>query len=557
MNVLPQGRAEGLHDDRPGAAEGGAQRDRRPAEPARATRSSAIVTIDPRTATSARWPRAAPTRTATSTWPRRATASPARRSRRSCWPRPSSRASNPTTTYYDVEAAGRSTPDGTAWKVKTFGGDYLGHVNLAQATLHSDNTVYAQLDLDLGPKNVAETAQGDGHHHAPRRLPGRGPRRPAARRLAARDGRRLRDARRRRRAPQAGRDHEGRVPRRQVGQPRAQPEGNRVLTDGEAYEVTKILHQNVLGGTGTRANIGCPAAGKTGTTDNFNDAWFVGYTPQLAPRPSGSATRTRSSDAERARGRAEQGGSFPAQIWHDYMNIAKGSYCGDFPPPTHGRALGRRSSASTPPPARTGRPGPSAHTGPKTNGGRPPTQGLRPAPLRGAAAGAPEDPGARSPRQPSSGGRRTAMATGGGYAPRTQPASDGRGAAPWPHARGRWPSARSACSTCRSPRCRRRPGSKLVLATVGGSPGWLLGPLRFAGLSAADGRLAGPLFYAGLWLALALYVVVLVRARDLPARSVLSGRSPGCTSSSCWRRRCCRRTCSRTSPTRGWAWSTR
>ena len=63
-------------------------------------------------------------------------------------------------------------------------------------------------------------------------------------------------------------------------------------------------------------------------------------------------------------------------------------------------------------------------------------------------------------------------------------------------------------------------GSRLVLATVGGSPGWLLGPLRVAGLSAADGRLAGPLFYAGLWLALLLYVVVLVRARDLPARSV-------------------------------------
>ena len=55
-----------------------------------------------------------------------------------------------------------------------------------------------------------------------------------------------------------------------------------MLTDGQAYEVTKILKQNVQGGTGTRANIGCPAAGKTGTTDNFNDAWFVGYTPKLA-----------------------------------------------------------------------------------------------------------------------------------------------------------------------------------------------------------------------------------------------------------------------------------
>ncbi|MFL5827115.1 MAG: polyprenol phosphomannose-dependent alpha 1,6 mannosyltransferase MptB [Thermoleophilaceae bacterium] len=66
------------------------------------------------------------------------------------------------------------------------------------------------------------------------------------------------------------------------------------------------------------------------------------------------------------------------------------------------------------------------------------------------------------------------------------------------------------------------PGSNLVLATAGGSPGWLLGPLRFAGIeSLANGSLGGPLFYAGLWLALILYVVVLLRRRDLGARTVL------------------------------------
>jgi alpha-1,6-mannosyltransferase len=59
------------------------------------------------------------------------------------------------------------------------------------------------------------------------------------------------------------------------------------------------------------------------------------------------------------------------------------------------------------------------------------------------------------------------------------------------------------------------PGSDLVLATAGGSPDWLLGPLRFAGLDGADGPLAGPLFYAGLWVALLLYVAVLVRAGDV------------------------------------------
>jgi hypothetical protein len=62
------------------------------------------------------------------------------------------------------------------------------------------------------------------------------------------------------------------------------------------------------------------------------------------------------------------------------------------------------------------------------------------------------------------------------------------------------------------------PGSNIVLATSGGSPGWLLGPLRVFGASGAAGPLAGPLFYAGLWLALLLYVVVLVGARSLGTR---------------------------------------
>ena len=57
-----------------------------------------------------------------------------------------------------------------------------------------------------------------------------------------------------------------------------------------------------------------------------------------------------------------------------------------------------------------------------------------------------------------------------------------------------------------------------MLATAGGSPGWVLGPLRFAGLPFADGSLSGPLFYAGLWAALLLYGVVLLRSRDLSRR---------------------------------------
>jgi hypothetical protein len=61
------------------------------------------------------------------------------------------------------------------------------------------------------------------------------------------------------------------------------------------------------------------------------------------------------------------------------------------------------------------------------------------------------------------------------------------------------------------------PGSRVVLATAGGSPEWLLGPLHGLGIEG----FSGPLFYAGLWVALVLYVVVLVRAGDISRRAAV------------------------------------
>ena len=107
----------------------------------------------------------------------------------------------------------------------------------------------------------------------------------------------------------------------------------RVLPEWVAYEATKILEQNMLGGTGTAAQMGCDAAGKTGTTDNFNDAWFVGYTPHLS-----TAVWVGYPDAqvsmEATRIGSVAGGTWPAMIWHDFMTTAKGDKCDDFPPPT-------------------------------------------------------------------------------------------------------------------------------------------------------------------------------------------------------------------------------
>src|SRR5581483_8891304 len=61
-----------------------------------------------------------------------------------------------------------------------------------------------------------------------------------------------------------------------------QPHASRVLDEVIADNVTDVLRGVISSGTGTRANIGRPAAGKTGTAQEYRDAWFVGYTPTLS-----------------------------------------------------------------------------------------------------------------------------------------------------------------------------------------------------------------------------------------------------------------------------------
>jgi penicillin-binding protein 1A len=96
----------------------------------------------------------------------------------------------------------------------------------------------------------------------------------------------------------------------------------RVLSDGVAYEVTRILQQNITSGTGTGANYGDPsAAGKTGTTDDSADAWFAGYTPRASTvvwvgYPNAQIAMTS------VHGITVAGGTFPATIWNLFMSRA-------------------------------------------------------------------------------------------------------------------------------------------------------------------------------------------------------------------------------------------
>ena len=199
---------------------------------------------------------------------------------------------NPDTTeYLSAPFEWQPDPQSEPWNVKTYDSSYYGPSTLTTATLRSDNSVYARLTLDLGPESVAEIAHEMGIRSELQPVASIG--------LGSNDVSVL-DMASSYATLAAGGIYSEPMAIRRVEFPNGEvdtesgwgkPERERVLPDGVAYEVTRILEQNVQSGTGTRAYFGRPAAGKTGTTDEHTDAWFIGYTP-TSRRQSGSAIRT-------------------------------------------------------------------------------------------------------------------------------------------------------------------------------------------------------------------------------------------------------------------------
>jgi penicillin-binding protein 1A len=214
--------------------------------------------------------------------------------------------------------------------VHTYSGSYIGRANLVKATLASDNSIYQQLDLDLGPQAVKETAIDMGIKSPVDALPAAAlggltkgvtplEMANAYATIASNGWRNKVSAVRKVCFPKKLGGFDCKVEK---------AHRHRAFEDGVTAEATKILKQNVEAGTGTKAQIGCPAAGKTGTVDDFTDAWFVGYTPKLATSVwIGHATDRRTLGAGAA------GGEVAAPIWGQYMKVAHGKYCGDFPKP--------------------------------------------------------------------------------------------------------------------------------------------------------------------------------------------------------------------------------
>ncbi|MEZ5177435.1 MAG: penicillin-binding transpeptidase domain-containing protein [Acidimicrobiales bacterium] len=212
-----------------------------------------------------------------------------------------------------------------AWKVR---GGPGGAASLVSATKNSINTVYAQLMVRLGPEKVLQMARDMGVAE-----PGLEPfcalvlgggqvsvlDMAAGYSTLANNGVA--------KSPIVVTRVEFPDGRVKTYEPDTKP----VLTPEQAGRVTYALRQVVNGGTGSDANIGRPAAGKTGTTQQNVDGWFVGYTPKLTTAVW-MGYPDESKPMDNVHGIKVQGGTFPARIWRAYMQVATANTpADDFP----------------------------------------------------------------------------------------------------------------------------------------------------------------------------------------------------------------------------------
>ncbi|MGD9735658.1 MAG: transglycosylase domain-containing protein [Solirubrobacterales bacterium] len=234
---------------------------------------------------------------------------------------------DPKSTYYDgTSPITLSLPGGGYWQVHN--AEPSGGVeSLEAATWASTNVVYAQLDLDVGSESVTETAEKMGIESELQSVPAEGigglaegvtPLEMASAYATLANG---------------GVHHEPTAiskvefPDGRVDEPGADG-GERVLTPGEAYEVTRILEGVITQGTGAGYTyMGCSSeAGKTGTSEEESDAWFVGYTPMYSTAVWVGHPKSREYTG--------YGGPTAGPIWQNYMSAAQEGECPEFEVPS-------------------------------------------------------------------------------------------------------------------------------------------------------------------------------------------------------------------------------
>jgi penicillin-binding protein 1A len=240
---------------------------------------------------------------------------------------------SPSTTYlsapfkYDPAGTGSCTTNPpTAWCPQTYDHSYIGPTSIERATLRSDNSVYARLSLDVGPDNIADIAYrlgvktdlrtSDGVY-----VPSMG---LGSRVVTPMDMASVYST------LAAGGIYSKPMAIRKVVLPGGKvdteagwgvPQRKRAVPDWVAAEVVRILEENMTSGTGVGAYFGKTSAGKTGTTDNYADAWFSGFLPGLEATiwigyPTGEIPMLS------VHGISVSGPTFPATIWKLFMEQA-------------------------------------------------------------------------------------------------------------------------------------------------------------------------------------------------------------------------------------------
>ena len=331
---------------------------------------------------------------------------------------------DPNSTYYlsHTLAPGWLTT-APEYEVKTFEGTSLNKPeNLVQATVTSDNTVYAQLAADLGEESVTRTAYAMGVKTHLSSYPaealggltlGVTPLEMSVVYATLADGGW-------RNSPIA--ITKVVFPDGHVDNNWGTPHRVRVLSQAVTAAETSILQDNVQSGTATRSAINCPTAAKTGTTSNLIDAWLDGYTPRYST-VVWMGYPNRRVEMTDVHGEPQQGGYLPAEIWHDYMAaVTEGQPCVPFKPsqqaPSYVPWFGKYSIGGSKSGSEYLQPGeePAQETykpGPYKTGGKPSEGPSAPPAARTPRSPSPVVPGASSP-QPTTGG---SSPTGGAAPP--------------------------------------------------------------------------------------------------------------------------------------------
>ncbi|MFZ0040487.1 MAG: transglycosylase domain-containing protein, partial [Solirubrobacteraceae bacterium] len=235
---------------------------------------------------------------------------------------------DPNDTYYTSKflPAGWLSADPT-WSVHTAEDSYQGNISITKATILSDNTVFVQLAADLGWDKLDDTAHAMGItsdlNGNPAEVIGGLKEGVTPLEMADAYG-----------TIANGGTHIAPTIINKVKFPDGSvanfgdPKHTTVFPYNETYTADNVLKQVITSGTGTAAGYGCPAAGKTGTANNLENAWFVGYTPRMSTAvwvgyPQGNIPMADGF-----------GGTLAAPIWHDYMETASSGYCGNWKPPS-------------------------------------------------------------------------------------------------------------------------------------------------------------------------------------------------------------------------------